>query len=162
MGARVVALGRNPEALQKLQTGLSEYGSRLKTVRMTGDIEADTKAIGPVDCYLDASPPEAGKSSHITSCFNALKPRGQMCIWGSMQVLLEDSKILRQNITIRGKWMYERDAPRQLLKMVDAGLLKLDRCTTKSFDLEQWEEAFEHAKVNMRWGQLTALVPGGS
>lgn len=164
MGARVVALGRNAAALQTLKSGLSEYGQRLKTVQMTGDIEADTKAIGPVDCYFDISPPAAATSTHIKSCFMALKPRGRVCLMGGIHedIRIPHSKIYRENITITGKWMYERNAVQKILLMVETGILSISRHHSKSFALEQWNEAFEHAAENMRWGQLTYLTPSTS
>ena len=164
MGANVVALGRNAETLAILQKDLSEFGGRLKTVQMSGNAEKDAEAIGPIECYFDISPPEAAKSSHIRSCFTALKPRGRVCFMGSVadDYPFPMWKILAQSITMSGKFMYEANAARKLAKMVDNGLLKLDRYTGGSFPLEDWQQAFDHAKENMRWGQLTVLTSNHS
>ena len=164
MGAKVVALGRNAEALKNLQKGLSVFGSRLKTVQITGDIEKDAESIGPVDCYFDISPPEAVHSTHFQSCLKVLKPRGRVCIMGHFteDVPLPFWKILKEGITIMGKWMYEANAARELVHMVEIGLLDLGRHTSKSFGLEDWKKAFEHASQNMRWGQQTIITPGAS
>ena len=161
MGARVVALGRNSIALEALQKGLSDYGQRIKTVQITGDAEADAKAVGKVDCYFDISPPTAGTSTHIKSCFLALKPRGRVCLMGGIQgdVPIPHGKIYRENISITGKWMYERDAPGKLVKLVEAGLLNLDRTSSKSYPLEKWEEAIESAAQDARWGSSVCFTP---
>ena len=161
MGASVVALGRNVEALAKLEKGLSDYCARLKTVKITGDVQADTQAIGPVDCYFDISPPAAAKSTHVHSCFLALKPKGRVCLMGWVQfdLSMAHGKVMRESITITGKWMYEQNALRKVLQMVESGILRLDRLDSRAFPLEQWKEALDHAAVNNRWGQATALVP---
>ena len=161
MGAKVVALGRSLEALQALKTGLATYGDRLKIVQMTGDVEKDTRGIGPVDCYFDISPPAAAKSTHIRSCFQALKPRGRVCLMGGIHddIAIPHGKIYRLNISIKGKWMYEPNAPGKLLQMVEAGVLDPSRHSSQAFSLDQWNEAFDNAAQNMRWGQLTYLTP---
>lgn len=161
MGANVVAMGRSTEGLQRLEKNLAEYGRRLKTVQITGDVEADTAAIGPVNCYLDLSPPVAANSSHIRSCFLALKPRGRVCLMGGIHgdLTIPHGKIYRQNIQITGKWMYERSAPRKILQMVENGLLRLDRTTIHTFGLEQLEEACDDAAGRIRPDELTVLIP---
>ncbi len=72
MGARVIAMGRNVEKLERIK-GRSE---RIETVPITGDVQRDAaalKSFGPVDAFFDISPPEAGKSTHIKSGILALR-----------------------------------------------------------------------------------------
>ena len=161
MGARVVALGRNPESLQKLDADLSQYGSRFRTVQITGDIDADAKAIGPVDGYLDISPPSVGDSTHGRSCFQALKPRGRICLMGGMadNIVFPQSRVVREGITITGKWMYERSAASKLISLADAGLLDLTRYTHDEFAFGQWEEALKNAETKNKRGQFSVFKP---
>ncbi|CAM6126640.1 unnamed protein product [Calypogeia fissa] len=58
MGARVIAMGRNVEALKQLA---AINPRRVKTVLITGNVEAETNALrscfGAVDVFFDISPP---------------------------------------------------------------------------------------------------------
>lgn len=72
MGARVIAMGRNVEALKKIK----KRCERVEIVPITGDVLKDSEALksfGAVDAFFDISPPEAGKSTHIKSGILALK-----------------------------------------------------------------------------------------
>ena len=72
MGARVIAMGRNVEALERIK----KRSERIESVPITGDVLKDSEALkrfGPVDAFFDISPPEAGKSTHIKSGILALK-----------------------------------------------------------------------------------------
>lgn len=74
MGARVIAMGRNVAALERIK----ERSERIETVPITGDMLKDSgalKSFGPVDAFFDISPPEAAKSTHIKSGILALKRR---------------------------------------------------------------------------------------
>ena len=72
MGARVIAMGRNVAALERIK----KRSERIETVPITGDVLKDTEALksfGPVDAFFDISPGEAAKSTHIKSGILALK-----------------------------------------------------------------------------------------
>ena len=72
MGARVIAMGRNVEALQRIK----KRSERIETVPITGDVLKDLEALksfGAVDAFFDISPPEAAKSTHIKSGILALR-----------------------------------------------------------------------------------------
>lgn len=72
MGARVIAMGRNVEALDRIK----KRSERIETVPITGDVLRDSEALrsfGTVDAFSDISPSKAGKSTHIKSGILALK-----------------------------------------------------------------------------------------
>lgn len=59
MGARVIALGRNLEALKTLASK-SSHPERVECVQLANDVPTDLKALqafGRIDAYLDISPP---------------------------------------------------------------------------------------------------------
>ena len=161
MGAQVIAMGRNTGALEKLQRRLSEYGTRLRTVPITGDVDADTRAIGPVDCYLDLSPPYAKSSTHLKSCFKALKPHGRACLMGGIlgEIPISNWDFVHDGLKVTGKWMYERHSVFELINMVNVGVVKLGRDEHYSFTLDEWQEALENGEQKMRWGQMTTFKP---
>lgn len=84
MGARVIAMGRNVEALARIK----KRSERIETVPITGDVLKDSEALrsfGAVDAFFDISPPETGKSTHIMSGILALK-RKLRSIVGQLQL----------------------------------------------------------------------------
>lgn len=72
MGAKVIAMGRNVDTIDKIK----KRNERVESVPITGDVLKDSEALrrfGPVDAFFDVSPPEAGKAPHIKSGNLALK-----------------------------------------------------------------------------------------
>ena len=68
------------------------------------------------------------------------------------------------NITLKGKWMYERGDIRNVIKLVENGQLKIGEEVSAfkcrgSFRLDQWEEAFETAAAVAADGHVV-LTPG--
>ncbi|MCJ1305447.1 hypothetical protein MMC08_008261 [Hypocenomyce scalaris] len=64
MSARVIAMGRNLDALTKL----AARGARISPVQITGDTQSDAETLqilGQIDAYFDISPPAAAQSTHI-------------------------------------------------------------------------------------------------
>ncbi|KAL6719621.1 hypothetical protein ACLMJK_001542 [Lecanora helva] len=148
MGAKVIAMGRNQTMLDKL-TQLNP--ARVTTVPITGNMEADAhslKSHGPIDVYFDISPPVAAQSTHLKSCILAIRHSGRISLMGGIRadVGFPYQWIMRNNITLKGKWMYERSDITSLVKMVEVGLFDLARGEeVKAFGLDDWERAFTAA-----------------
>ncbi|KAK4042209.1 hypothetical protein C8A01DRAFT_33704 [Parachaetomium inaequale] len=166
MGAEVVAMARNRVLLDKVQ-GMFPAG-RVHVVPITGDVEADTAALkqwGPVDAYIDLSPPAASESTHIRSCFPALKKYGRACLMSiiSHDVAVPYTLLTWNSLTIKGQFMYERDDARLLIKMAETGVLKLGKEggneVVGRFKLEEVEEAFAVATKNPEVGKLVVIEP---
>ena len=98
MGARVIAMGRNNEILQRLK----ERHEKVEVVQITGDMEADNKALlqyGPIDAHFDISPPEASNSTHLKSAILALRHSGRVSLMGG-----EDSPL--SYFVLHGIWSF--------------------------------------------------------
>lgn len=71
---------------------------------------------------------------------------------------------MHQGLTVKGKWMYERADVKALIRMVEAGLLRLGSrgrdTKVKVFDLEKWDEAFSAAEEAGKMGIAGAAVIG--
>jgi len=68
--------------------------------------------------------------------------------------------IMRNNIALKGKWMYHRHDIPAFIKMVEIGLFKLDVVKVLGkFSLEEWEKAFDVAAEHTGIGEITVLVP---
>lgn len=80
MGAgKVIAMGRNVGTLEKLKT----LGSRVETVQMNGDVEAEMAALkkfGTIDAFFDISPKEAAESTHFKSAILSLSRGGRVSL----------------------------------------------------------------------------------
>lgn len=84
MGARVLAMGRNRNALATLKKNVP-FPERVETVPITCDMQADCaelKKYGPIDAYFDIGPPEAHASTHIKSAILALGHGARISLMG--------------------------------------------------------------------------------
>jgi D-arabinose 1-dehydrogenase-like Zn-dependent alcohol dehydrogenase len=166
MGARVIAMGRKREVLEELQKVHGE--GRVKIVVNTGNVETDTAALkqfGQVDAYLDLSPVQANGSTHIRSCFQAVKQYGRVSLMGVVtdDIALPYSYAVWHSLTIKGLYMYERADVKALIKLAESGVLKLGEAagmkTLGTFGLEEIDKAFQLAASDKRAGRLVAVAP---
>lgn len=158
MGARVIAVSRNIEILNKL----AAKNARVHPVQLKGDVEADLaslKKFGTIDAFLDLSPFGANESTHVRSCMMAVKQYGRVSLMG---VLMKDIAIpyvvaVMNNLTIRGQYMYEREDVFGLIKLIETGVLKLGKAAGEElvgeFGLDDHEKAFDVANQNTAAGQ---------
>lgn len=168
MGANVIAMGRNEATLHSL---VEHFGARVKAVTITNDVGADTQALkkaasGPIDAVLEISPPAAAQSLHIKSAILALKKGGRVSIMGGIR---EDygipmNAVMRNDLSLKGKWMYEREDVKSLIRMVETGRLAIgERNGVKiegDFAFAEWEKAFDVASENARWDAQVIMKPG--
>ena len=159
--ARVVAVGRKREALERLREA---FGPRVIPAVVTGDAAKDLAIIrhaagGGADVALDLL--GAAKSTSTTlSSLRALKRGGRLVLMGSAEVPLELSfrEMLANDWEVVGQFMYERTAPGQLATLAADGLLDLKKIVVTSFTLADFRRAVEAAAL-MQGLDLTAVVP---
>jgi threonine dehydrogenase-like Zn-dependent dehydrogenase len=169
MGASVIAMGRSEKSLNGL---VSTFGERVKTVKITGDTEKDAEELKNasrenIDVVFDISPPMAAKSTHIKSCISAIRHGGRISLMGGF---LEDIPIplglvMHKNLTMKGKWMYGRDGIQGVIKMVEAGILKIGEQAgmrkAGGFEFKDWEQAFDMADAYSGWDSFVMMKPPG-
>ena len=161
MGARVIALGRNPERLEKLAAS----HDRVETVQITGDVKSDTEALqsyGLVDAYLDISPAEAAASTHFRSCILALGHSGRISLMGSLagsDLAIPLGAIVSKDLQLKGKWMYSQQNVRDLIKLIEIGVLKLGGQKVETFTLNDWEKGFNAAAEYAGTDRTAVIVP---
>ncbi len=136
---RVVAAGRNRTALEALaQLG----GSRVATVALSGDVEADAKALRAAgdggarmafDMVGNAQDPSA-----TLAALKSLRRGGRLVLMGSMAVPLPIAylEVMLNNLEIIGQFMYSSDSFIRLIDLARAGLLDLHAIRVRSFPLE--------------------------
>ncbi|KKY17362.1 putative isopropanol dehydrogenase [Phaeomoniella chlamydospora] len=153
-------MGRNRERLKEL----AESHERVEAVQITGDVEVDTKSLqsfGSTNAYFDISPREAANSTHFRSCILALSHSGRMCFMGSVggELVIPLSVFVRRDLQLKGKWMYTRQIVRNLIKMIEVGMLKLGGQKVDQFALEDWEKAFNAAEEYAGTDGAAVIVP---
>jgi alcohol dehydrogenase len=153
MGAGcVVAPGRNEEMLEDLER---RFGGRVKTVKLSGDEEADRESMreaapGQIDCVLDILPPSAPAAATRTAAMT-VREFGRVVLMGGVGMLggedlgLPYPWIMRNSITVRGRWMYPPEAVSSMVGLVRSGLLDLSNYETREFDLSEVNDAVAHA-----------------
>ncbi|KAJ0109635.1 hypothetical protein J7T55_014197 [Diaporthe amygdali] len=165
LGARVVAMGRNEKRLEKLAL----LGSRVSTVRITGQVDADAAAIrekagGLVDVWLDLSPPEASGSTHFKSCIQTLRLGGRISLMCAVVgVSLDFSDITYRAATVKGTMMCSRDEALQVIKMAEAGVLplgpKVGLDIVGKFGLDNFQSALDTAAKYNGPGEMVIVTP---
>jgi alcohol dehydrogenase len=159
--ARVVAVGRSREALERLR---EVFGPRVIPAVVSGDAAKDIAIIrhaagGGADVALDLL--GAAKSTSTTlSSLRALKRGGRLVLMGSAEVPLEVSfrEMLANDWEVVGQFMYERTAPGQLAALAADGLLDLGKILVTTFKLADFRHAVDAAAL-MQGLDLTAVVP---
>lgn len=166
MGARVIAMGRNEKELERMKAHIlkGSPNASIETVRMTGDEAADTAALqrfGTIDAVLDFTPPQAATSTHLRSATSALRRNGRVSMMGFNEIPYSPWNFVAKNLSIKGKFMYEREDVVQFVKMVERGLFPRgsELVDTKAFPLEEWDKGFDAAAQHMGIAKHVVLTP---
>lgn len=163
MGAgRVIAPGRNRAALADLER---RFGHRVQTVVLCGNEDEDRAAIqavaaGPVDLVLDLLPPSASVAAVRTAAMT-VREFGRVVLMGGIgdDLALPYPWLMLNSVTVRGRWMYPRDAVPKLIALARCGLLDLTQFEVDEFALAAAGEAVEHAAEAGGRFRLTVLRP---
>lgn len=165
MGARcVVAPGRNQRALADLQR---RFGERVRTVTLSGDQDDDRErmraaAPGAIDCVMDLLPPSATTQT-VRAAVMTVRPYGRIVLMGGVGMLggagldLPYPWIMRNDITVRGKWMYPPEAVTRMTGLIRGGLLDPGLFDVTEFPLDDANAAVDHAAANGGPFRMTVL-----
>ncbi|CAG5185153.1 uncharacterized protein ALTATR162_LOCUS11235 [Alternaria atra] len=168
MGATVLATGRNERALERL---VSAHPRLVSSVPRTNDVDIDVKSLqqyGPVDAFLEMTPMGAEGSTHVRAAFGALKQYGRACIMGfgggaMKHVEIPMMELTFKSITVHGHAMYWGQDVKEMVKMAEAGVLKLGKQrghdVVTEFKFEDFEKGFDWVGANHELGQMAVLVP---
>ncbi|MFI5608698.1 alcohol dehydrogenase catalytic domain-containing protein [Amycolatopsis sp. NPDC051903] len=157
MGAgRVVAAGRNRAALDLLA---DRFGARVRPVGLD-----DLADLDPVDLVLDLLPPRAPASAARAAALT-VRERGRVVLMGGVGMLgdpdlaLPYPWLMRNSVTVRGQWMYPREANVGLIRLLASGALDLAPERITRFGLAQVNEAVAHAAAHGGPFDRTVLTP---
>lgn len=147
--ARVVAAGRSAEVLERVRTA---GGPRVRSVVLTGDVEADAKALkeaaGERGAYLAFD--QVGGASDAGSTLAALKSLkrgGRLMLMRSMAAPLPIAygELIINDWEVIGNFIYRPDTFRTLVALVRAGLLDLGKVNIRSFAMAELPQAMDQA-----------------
>lgn len=166
MGAgRVVAAGRNAATLAELA---QRFGPRVRTAQMTGAEEEDRRRIGeaaggPIDMVLDFLPREAS-APQVMAAALAVRLGGRVILMGGLRgaegnLGLNYNWLMHNETTVRGVWMYRREAIPRMVQMVRSGLIDLALFDVTEFRLDDANTAVAHAAAHAGPRQVTVLRP---
>lgn len=158
--AKVIAVERNKQQLKTLE----QLDKRVISITTEGNIESDSKAIknaanGGADVVIDLLG-GVSKPEPTLTCLNALRRGGTAVFVGgvSVDIPLPYPKIMLEELTIKGSFMYPRHIPDELLKMIAGGTLNLDAINIKTFSLDEIETAIDKASSS-KGLEYCVLVP---
>lgn len=167
MGAGcVIAPGRNAAMLAELTR---RFGPRVRTVRLTGDEAVDRErmkqaAPGAIDCVLDLLPPSAD-TKPVRAAAMTVREYGRVVLMGGVGMLGGDDLalpypwVMRNNITIKGQWMYPREANTRIVGLVRSGLLDLGQFDVTAFALDDANQAVAYAAAHGGPFRATVIRP---
>lgn len=146
--ARVVAVGRDPEALRAIGAAA---GPRVTTLALKGDLEADARAIreasdGGAHIAFDMVGNAVDPRSTLAA-LGGLRRQGRLVLMGSMTTDLPVpyTQLMLNNWEILGQFMYPADAYLRLIALVRGGLLNMGAIRPRVFALSALPEAMAAA-----------------
>lgn len=162
----VIATGRNKSTLASLTP---RFDDRLRVVAMSGDEAADLEAIRsasptPIDMVLDLLPPQASPSQ-VRPAVMAVRPNGRIILMGGVGMQngatldLPYAWIMRNNITLRGQWMYPSWAAAKMVALIRSRQVALEKFTLTTFALEDVHQAIAYAAAHAGPYKLTVICP---
>jgi alcohol dehydrogenase len=166
MGAgKVVATGRNERTLAELTR---RFGPKVHTIRFSGSEDENRRSIaqaadGPIDFVLDFLPREA-TAAQARAAILSVRLGGRVMLMGGLRgaegnLGLNYNWLMHNEVTLRGVWMYRRDAIPRMVQIVRAGLIDLGQFELSEFALDKANEAVAHAAANAGPRQLTVIRP---
>jgi alcohol dehydrogenase len=161
MGAAlVVAAGRDRTVLEAVAKA---GGSRVRVVALSGDVPADTQALrgaseGAASFALDIVG-RAQSAASTAAALGALRRGGRLVLMGSVTQPLSVNvgAMLANDWSVIGNFMYPKDAPARLARMISSGIVDLDPVRIQRFSLEQLPAAMD-AAARMRALDLTVVA----
>ena len=164
MGARVIAMARKPEELKNMK---ALDPNRIETVPIIGNVDDELvalKKLGRINAFLDISPAAAQNSTHFKSAILSSAHGSRVSLMGGLNddLPVPHRFIMRRDILLKGKWMYNREDIVSFMQLLESGILNVKDIVKVigKFALADWKEALDVAfDVGGRSGQLVVFNP---
>jgi alcohol dehydrogenase len=156
--ARVIAAGRNPDALEAVARA---GGPRVSTVTLTGNVQKDAGALrqassGGAHMAFDMVG-QARDPNSTLAALHSLRRGGRLVLMGSMttDLPLPYTAVMLNSWEIIGQFMYPASAYRRLLDLLRSGQLDISAIRPRVYPLAALPEAMEAASTA---GNLECIV----
>ncbi|KAF2689157.1 GroES-like protein [Lentithecium fluviatile CBS 122367] len=172
LGAKVVAASRSKEKMEVLLR-LPGAAERLSTVQLTGDVDQDAAALlnatggKGAHVFMDVTPPLPSTPSHIPAAMRALRRNAQVILEGGLMTDISFNYLdaMLRNLTVRGKFMYERVQVERCIALIENGNLVLGEkagLTVKRVcGLDGVVGAVDNGEGKEWWGGDLLVAPNG-
>lgn len=156
--ARVIAIGRNPAALQALAKAA---GPRVSTVALTGDVQKDAGAVRDITgggCHIAFDMVGQARDPNATlAALHSLRRGGRLVLMGSMttDLPIPYTAVMINSWEMLGQFMYPANAYRRLLELLRSGLLDIRAIQPRVYPLADLPQAMEAAATA---GNLECIV----
>lgn len=111
---------------------------------------------------MDVFAASAAESTHLRREILSARHGGRVSLMGGIKggVALPLAHVMHANITINGKWTYERDDMLKLNKLVESRRSRVDGGSAKKYVLKQWRKPLRlpQAKLTRCAESLTATL----
>jgi alcohol dehydrogenase len=151
MGAsKIIAVGRNKQKLEKLHELDKKRIVPLVYSESASDFSVDKLKSLTNDIGADLVVDYVGGTSSVEpllTCIRALKYRGIAVFVGNIDasIPLTYHEIMRNETEIRGSYMFSPNAVQQLIRIVQSGLLDLNKVGTRIYSFDKINQAIEDA-----------------
>ena len=118
----------------------------------------------PAPGFTIAGAGSAG-TTPVRAAAMAVREYGRVVLMGGVGMLGGDDLalpypwIMRNDITVRGKWMYPPEAVTRMTGLIRAGLLDLGHFDVTTFPLDDANDAVTHAAANRGPFRITVIRP---
>ncbi|GAB3451306.1 hypothetical protein GCM10027519_00970 [Kineococcus endophyticus] len=156
--SRVVAVGRNAEALDRL----AALDTRVVPVVLTGDRRRDAAAVaagGAPGVVLDALGAATSAEPTLTG-FDSLAPGGTLVLVGGVRhdLTIPYGYLMRRRQTVTGSWMARPETLATVWRLVHGAVLDLDAVAVATVGLDDPAGALDQA-ARSRGLEFVVLVP---
>ena len=145
--ARVYALGRSESKLEPLTS-----------IDPRVIVSTDPPPASSVDLVISCA--SAGGPELVESCVTSLRPGGSVVILASLDPAPRASGLVTKNLAIHGSFWFPRATPALLVKMIESGQLPVDRIKSKTYALNQVDDALAEARDGTPVFQQVVVMPG--
>lgn len=138
-------------------------------MQLTGDVEADGIALGafgPIDAVVDVSPPAATGSTNLAAAISVLREEGRVVLVGGRgdeTLPIPYFKAMMYSWTVKGSYMYSRQDVEGVIRLAEAGLMKLGKAAGHVvqgvYGLDDFLPAIDKAVETAGPGTLVYIKP---
>ena len=143
--SKVIAVGRDKTTLDELK----QLDKRVIDYQLKDDLQTNVQLISSLSEERNLLIDMSSANTHIPtlSCIQSLSYKGTAVFVGGVQaeIPIPYGMMLGKELTIKGSFMFQRNAPAEILRMIGSGLLDLSIFKYSKYTLDQVNDAIQFA-----------------